>query len=266
MTIYKQEGEGHVHRKEKRENDALNLDKFMGRAGPVMEQCVEENNKLRFARQSVTTKPAAIELKQTLAFPDEILVMLGEGEQRATLRAITAIHMFETAPQSKCAIAYEILSPRDQLGIVYLVILYSVTANQVLRIMKSESMVTKMCTPADEQILIIGTDVGSLALFDLTAFESSGLKNDFFDYEALLMQQNDPEIDDGDANPAKMLKKIRAKYKVLGHTFATDMLEDYKHFSPIRQLEFVNKQGSSYAQIAVMDELGVISQWSVMEI
>ena len=44
-----------------------------------------------------------------------------------------------------------------------------------------------MCTPADEQILIIGTSVGSLALYDLTAFESASLKNDFFDYEALLM-------------------------------------------------------------------------------
>lgn len=37
--------------------------------------------------------------------------------------------MFETAPQSKCAVAYEIMSPRDDLGIVYLIILYSVTAN-----------------------------------------------------------------------------------------------------------------------------------------
>lgn len=39
-----------VTKKQKRENDALNLEKFMGRAGPVMEQCVEENNKLRFAQ------------------------------------------------------------------------------------------------------------------------------------------------------------------------------------------------------------------------
>ena len=53
---------------------------------------------------------------------------------------------------------------------------------------------------------------------------------------------------------------------MLGHTFATDAMEDYKHYSPIRQLEFVSKPGSSYAQIGVMDELGVVSQWSVMEI
>ena len=70
----------------------------------------------------------------------------------------------------------------------------------------------------------------------------------------------------GDINLAKSLKKLRAKYKVLGHTFMTDSMEDYKHYSPIIQLEFISKAGSSYAQIGVMDELGVVSQWSVMEI
>ena len=73
------------------------------------------------------------------------------------------------------------------------------------------------------------------------------------------MAQNDPELDQGEVNLAKSLKRLRAKYKVLGYTFATDSMDDYKHFSPIRQLEFVTKAGSSYAQIAVMDELGVVS-------
>lgn len=53
----------------------------MGRAGPVMEQMVEENNKLRFAQNLASnTKPAAIELKQTLEFPDDILIMLGSQD------------------------------------------------------------------------------------------------------------------------------------------------------------------------------------------
>ena len=95
-----------------------------------MEQCVEENTKLRFAQNSENnSKPAAIELKQTLVFPEEILIMLGTLEQKASLLSITAIHMFETAPQSKCAVAYEIISPREDLGVVYLIVLYSVTAN-----------------------------------------------------------------------------------------------------------------------------------------
>lgn len=76
--------------------------------------------------------------------------MLGDGKQKASVESITALHMFETAPQSKCAIAYEIMSPREDLGIVYLIVLYSITANHVLRIMRSSSEVTKMCTPADD--------------------------------------------------------------------------------------------------------------------
>lgn len=101
MVAYKQDDESvsFVTKKQKKDNDALNLEKFMGRAGPVMEQCVEENTKLRFAQfQDSASKPAAIELKQTLEFPDEILVMLGEGEQKASVLNITAVHMFETAP------------------------------------------------------------------------------------------------------------------------------------------------------------------------
>jgi hypothetical protein len=50
---------------------------------------------------------------------------------------------------------------------INLVIVFSVTANQVLRILKSESEVTQMCTPADDNILIVGTIVGSINLYDL---------------------------------------------------------------------------------------------------
>ncbi len=66
MVVYRQDDESvsFVTKKQKKDNDALNLDKFMSRAGPVMEQCVEENTKLRFAQyQNSTSKPAAIELK-----------------------------------------------------------------------------------------------------------------------------------------------------------------------------------------------------------
>ena len=66
MIAYKQDDEAvsFVNKKQKRENDALNLEKFMGRAGPVMEQCIEENTKLRFAQNlDNLSKPAAIELK-----------------------------------------------------------------------------------------------------------------------------------------------------------------------------------------------------------
>ena len=104
----------------------------------------------------------------------------------------------------------------------------------------------------------------------MAAFETAGLKQDFFDYESLMMHYlSDPqmasEIEDS-GNPHKQLKTLRAKFKVLGSTFATDAMEGYKHFSPIRKLKYVSKIGQSHAQIGVMDELGIVSQWSVMEI
>lgn len=62
------------------------------------------------------------------------------------------------------------------------------------------------------------------------------------------------------------MKQISNRFTVLSFTFQTDILEGYQHFSAIKRLLFVNKIGSSPAQIGAMDELGVISSWSVMEI
>ena len=59
-----------------------------------------------------------------------------------------------------------------------------------------------MCTPGDDQILIAGTSVGSLALFDLQDFESATVQQNLFDYESLLMLQNPADQDEnGDFNP-----------------------------------------------------------------
>lgn len=57
------------------------------------------------------------------------------------------------------------------------------------------------------------------------------------------MAQSQSVEDSSDLNPAKALKKLKSKYKVLGHTFATDAIEGQKHFSPIRKLKLVNRAG-----------------------
>ena len=81
LTTYKQDDSvSFVSKKAKKEDDALKLEKFMARAGPVMELCVEENTKMRMLNDLSLEKPAAIELKQTLDFPEEILIMLGTHE------------------------------------------------------------------------------------------------------------------------------------------------------------------------------------------
>jgi hypothetical protein len=83
--------------------------------------------------------------------------------------------MFENSPQSKCAVAYAIKKngPEDIADFIYIVIVFSVTANLVLRILRCESEVTSMCTPAEDNILIVGTIVGSINLYDLKDFETS---------------------------------------------------------------------------------------------
>jgi len=112
----------------------------------------------------------------------------------------------------------------------------------------------------------VGTQVGSICLFDLTDFDSAVVKQDFLDYHSLLAIQKPEALESGDTNLSLAIKEIQSKYTVLSHTFATDALPDYQHFSPIHRLKFVSKVGSSPAQIGAMDELGVVSSWSVMEI
>jgi hypothetical protein len=123
-----------------------------------------------------------------------MLVLLGDDKGNlATVEKVTAIHMFETMPQAKCAIAYEVNSPRVENDMVHLIVVYSITANQVLRILNAESEVISMCTPADDTLLIVGTIVGSLCLFDLSDFEKATVKTDFLNYRALLEEQN-PQV------------------------------------------------------------------------
>ena len=58
-----------------------------------------------------------------------ILMMLGTLKSFATIERVTCVHVFETMPQSKCAIAYQIKSPMHDDDIINVVIVYSTTAN-----------------------------------------------------------------------------------------------------------------------------------------
>ena len=46
-VVYKQDDAPFKYSKKKKTDQALSLEKFMARAGPVMEQILDENNKLR---------------------------------------------------------------------------------------------------------------------------------------------------------------------------------------------------------------------------
>lgn len=238
----------------------------MQRAGPVMELVLEENEQLSFlANRDQAQKRNAVDLKQTLKFPQEVLALFTQDYQPAAIEKISCIHMFESSPQSKCAVAYVI---RQQNGeIVYLILVYSVVTNTAVRLLRSESEVTQMCTPGDDTILIIGTVHGSIQLYDLKEFDLGNARNEELNYELLmsLKAPDSTQMDNNSDEYLNLLQSIRSRYNIQWPTFSTDGLPNYVHFAPIRRLLFVTKFGGSTAQIGVIDELLTLSTWSLIE-
>ena len=105
-----------------------------------------------------------------------------------------------------------------------------------------------MCTPADDSILLAGTIVGSINLFDLKDYQTSSYRLDELDYNSLLKAvEPNAEAENGDTNIEKRLRDLRTRYSIHHPTFSTDGLANYFHFSPIRRLVFVTKYGGSAA-------------------
>ena len=145
----------------------------MQRSGPVMEGVIKENEQIFFLNnREQAQKRNAVELKQTLKFPNELLALFGVSGKPATIERVTSLHMFESSPQSKCAVAYLLKIPDTEDSLSILVV-YSVSKNMILRLLRCESEVTQMCTPEDDAILIVGTILGSIYLYDLNEFDSS---------------------------------------------------------------------------------------------
>lgn len=78
MSANPNQQKGSVATRRTKKNEALQLEKFIARAGPVVEQILDENDQLRFMEnRSKASKHNAVEAKEKLKFPDEILIMLG---------------------------------------------------------------------------------------------------------------------------------------------------------------------------------------------
>jgi len=92
------------------------------------------------------------------------------------------------------------------MELIHLVVVYSCSANQVIRILQTEAEVTSMCTPADDSLLIVGTSVGSICLFDMSDFEYAVVKPGFLNFQALLAA-NEPRI--GEASHEEAQSKLR---------------------------------------------------------
>jgi len=69
-----------------------------------------------------------------------------------------------------------------------------------------------MCTPADDNILLAGTTVGSINLYDLQDFGTNPYMQEDLDYENLLKTVNPNSTNDGESNFQEKLKVIKYRY------------------------------------------------------
>ena len=124
-----------------------------------------------------------------------------------------------------------------------------------------------MCTPGDDNVVICGTSVGSLVIFDMKDYESSNYRQDELNYDALLRKLH-PDIDSeqGETNQSNLLKTLKSDFAIYYSTYSTDGFPNYFHYSPIKKLQFITKFGGSSAQIGAIDEHLILSTWSVIEI
>mmetsp|Transcript_4407 Transcript_4407/g.7484 ORF Transcript_4407/g.7484 Transcript_4407/m.7484 type:complete len:411 (+) Transcript_4407:466-1698(+) len=107
-----------------RQNEGLNLEKFLGKAGPLMEKLIEQNQDEFFLKtRGEAKKRNAVELKNTIKFPSEILLLFAEKDAKpAEVVKVTAVHLFESSPQSLCSVAYVLRKSTGEL--VYVAIVY----------------------------------------------------------------------------------------------------------------------------------------------
>ena len=75
-----------------------------------MEKVIEENQALfELNNRGAAAKKNAVECKQTLKFPPDILYLFSDEDGKpARIQRVTSLHMFESCPQRKIAIAYSL--------------------------------------------------------------------------------------------------------------------------------------------------------------
>lgn len=173
--------------------------------------------------------------------------------------------MFEASPHSKCAVAYEL--KRSGGDLCYVVVVFHVGVNKIMRICYSDTEITRMCTTGDDEVLICGTSLGSLILYDLKDFDSISFIAKYLNWEALLQYtlQSEGAGDLGDKERKAKKSSLKAVYTPKTASFITDGMTEYPHLSPIEKLVLVSRIGSGSKQVGVLDNQGVVSMWSVLE-
>lgn len=111
----------------------------MTQAGPVMEKVLEENLDLYFHDHGnqKAKKRNAVEPQPSIKFLQPLLYLFADADNNpARIMKVTCIHMFESSPQSKLAIAYTLKKYNKEE--IYLVLVYSLMAKKFSSILYCE--------------------------------------------------------------------------------------------------------------------------------
>lgn len=101
-----------------------------------------------------------------------------------------------------------------------------------------------MCTNGSTDILIVGTQMGSLYLYDLINQNTNPNASLMYNYEAVAEQEIAGFATlDGDKRQ-EALRKMMINYSITTVTYMSDGLFDYPHFSCIKKLVFISKSAS----------------------
>jgi len=65
-----------------------------------------------------------------------------------------------------------------------------------------------MCTPGDDNLLIVGSTVGSLYLFDLAELEVSSISGENLNFNALLQKTSPHVFEQGETNIQNALRDL----------------------------------------------------------
>lgn len=97
-----------------------------------MEKVIEENQAyFELNNRGAAAKRNAVECKQTLKFPNEILFLFSDADGLpAKIERVTSLLMFESCPQRKVAIAYLLKKASGQP--LNIVVVYSVSNGAIL--------------------------------------------------------------------------------------------------------------------------------------
>lgn len=123
---------------------------------------MNENTELHFIlNKSKAASKNAVEPKSSLAFPENFLYLFSSinpstnESQPAKIEKLQCLHMFESTPQTKIAVALTLLRANETRQNI--VAIFGVAITKVTMILLVNDEVTQMCTAGDAESLIVGT-------------------------------------------------------------------------------------------------------------